>query len=475
VYLNQTPSEIPMFNDTHAEEEESFMKHTGHHRHAVIIGASMAGMLSATIAANHFEQVTIIERDALPTEPEFRSGAPQARHLHALLRRGQLGIEHLFPGFTQTLLEHGAQQLDYCQDIALNVGGRWLPRFNGGIDFLAASRYLIDWVLRQALLQQPNITWRTGQEAIALRAIGKHIGEVTVRHRAARQDEHSPTDDIEADLFIDASGRTSKTPVWLKVLGYRAPAETIIDAHVGYASCWMQLPANPIRRTWKALYMMPHPPSVLVGGVIAPIEGEDCYAVALIGYGDHIPPTDSAGFLLFAQRLPFPDIAEALDDATITTPIYGYRTTRNQFRHFERLDQMPDNLVVLGDAVAAFNPIYAQGMTAASMSADLLAQTLSRPAGESAFGVHFQRELAKRLAVPWQLSTAADLTVPGMEGPKPSAMTIIMNRYLERVFSILPVSRQAHLTFIKVINLLAPPTALLAPRIVLRTVFTDRG
>src|SRR5262245_32919792 len=47
-------------------EERSETMHTRDNQHAVVIGGSMAGMLTARALAEHFDQVTIIERDELP-------------------------------------------------------------------------------------------------------------------------------------------------------------------------------------------------------------------------------------------------------------------------------------------------------------------------------------------------------------------------------------------------------------------------
>jgi 2-polyprenyl-6-methoxyphenol hydroxylase-like FAD-dependent oxidoreductase len=36
------------------------------HKHAIVIGASMGGLLATRVLADHFEQVTLVERDAFP-------------------------------------------------------------------------------------------------------------------------------------------------------------------------------------------------------------------------------------------------------------------------------------------------------------------------------------------------------------------------------------------------------------------------
>ena len=53
--------------------------------HAIVLGGSMAGLLTARVLSDHFAQVTIVERDPVRNQPESRKGQPQTRHLHILL------------------------------------------------------------------------------------------------------------------------------------------------------------------------------------------------------------------------------------------------------------------------------------------------------------------------------------------------------------------------------------------------------
>src|SRR5689334_20796755 len=76
--------------------------------HAVVIGASMAGLLAARVLSEHFEQVTVIERDRRSERGEPRKGVPQGRHVHILLMQGELILRELFPDLYTTLAQAGA-------------------------------------------------------------------------------------------------------------------------------------------------------------------------------------------------------------------------------------------------------------------------------------------------------------------------------------------------------------------------------
>src|SRR5262245_48585324 len=86
--------------------------------HAVVIGGSQAGMLAARVLADHFDAVTLLERDHLPEGPAPRRGLPQGRHGHALLECGRRIVERLLPGLTGELVRAGAELMDFTSDFA---------------------------------------------------------------------------------------------------------------------------------------------------------------------------------------------------------------------------------------------------------------------------------------------------------------------------------------------------------------------
>ena len=77
-------------------------------RRAIVIGASLAGLLAARVLAGHYDEILLLERDRLSDEDSPRKGIPHAIHPHGLLARGREVLEQLFPGLTEALLARGA-------------------------------------------------------------------------------------------------------------------------------------------------------------------------------------------------------------------------------------------------------------------------------------------------------------------------------------------------------------------------------
>jgi flavin-dependent dehydrogenase len=270
---------------------------------------------------------------------------------------------------------------------------------------------------------------------------------------------------LQADLVLDASGRHSRAPAWLRALGYDAPAEARVDSHIGYASRVYDLPEPPAGRAWRGMVVSAYPPRYLRGGVIWPLE-DGRWLVTLGGAGGGYPPTDEEDFLAFAKSLPVPELYEAIREGEPRSPIYGYRDMSNVRRFYERLTRLPEGFAALGDAVCAFDPVYGQGMSVAAIEVELLRGLLLRAGAADdlrGFGRRFQRALARRVALPWQMATALDVRVPGAEGAAPGLSTRLMHRYLDRLMRLLPVMERAERTFVETAHFVAPPRALFAP------------
>jgi len=50
----------------------------------IVLGTSIAGLLAAKALSNHFQRVTLVERDVLPDDTAVRRGVPHAAQAHGL-------------------------------------------------------------------------------------------------------------------------------------------------------------------------------------------------------------------------------------------------------------------------------------------------------------------------------------------------------------------------------------------------------
>jgi len=436
---------------------------------AVVIGGSMAGLLSARVLADHFDRVTVVDRDRLPDGPAFRKGVPQSRHLHVLLERGLDIAGRLFPGILDELVAAGAVSLEWPTDAIFLSPRGWAKRFSPGIEFVSSSRELLEWTVRRRVAARANVRFLEGQEVTGLvtSADRRAVKGVRLRGRLPGDGEAEAVEELRAELVVDASGRHSKVPEWLEAMGYDPPQEQRVNAFLGYASRDYAIPRN-FGDDWKAIMLQAKPPQAVRTGYLFQI-APDRWRLSVMGAGRDYPPTDEDGFLAFVRGLRSPIIYEAIAAAEPVTPVFGYRATDNQRRFYERLRRLPERLLVTGDAVAAFNPIYGQGMTAAAQAALALDRLLrERPGGDLiALGPRFHNAVAKANAGAWLIATGEDLRYPTTEGGRRDLPTRLTHRYLDRVFRAATDGRRVHFAFLNVIQLVDPPNALFKPAVLL--------
>jgi 2-polyprenyl-6-methoxyphenol hydroxylase-like FAD-dependent oxidoreductase len=420
----------------------------------------MAGMLAARVLADHFTNVIILERDVYPRDPMPRDGVPQARHLHALLPRGHAILEELFPGITADWMEAGADLLDAARDFAWLTPGGWGVRFTSGLHMIAASRPLIDDVVRRSLIARPNVTFleRTAVDGLVTDPCRRNVTGVV-----ARSLDSPKTNTLVADLVVDASGRMSRAPQWLAKLGYEAPPETVINAQIGYASrSFRRDPSSS--RNWKAVFIQADPPDRPRAGIAFPVEG-DRWIVTLSGGGGDYAPTEEASFLEFARSLPQRHVFDLITSSQPLGPICGYRRTENRRRHYERLNRFPGGFVVMGDAACGFNPVYGQGMSVAALAAMELRRCLAahRP---GTLAKPFHRAQARVCAPAWTLATGEDIRYRNVEGGSAGAADKLMHWYVRHVMQAATHDPGARYTLLTVMALVAYPAALFRPEIV---------
>lgn len=430
---------------------------------AIVIGGSMAGMCAARILAEHFEQVTLVDRDHYPEGAFERGGVPQSRHVHVLLARGRIELENLFPGFEEAVIARGALYTDFGWDFASLRENGWAPREVYGIKLLHASRVLLEAVVRERLREHTNVGFVEGTRVTGLLADESRSCALGVK--TISSDDRATIGELRAELIVDASGRSSKAPNWLQELGLPAPEEIVVDSHGGYASRWFQAPPpeqRPKEWWWKGAWIDPKIGENPYAGVLFPVENNR-WVITIAGVGKNYPPTDEAGYMEILSRLRSPLLAEAVKHAEPISEVYAARSMANRWRRYDRWPAKLAGFIAIGDSACAFNPVYGQGMTTGALSALTLRDLIAKGGiANDDFPRQFHAAQAAVQKAPWGMATGADFTVPGVTGHRPMA-----SRVFDPVFGVImkysaedPIIRMA---VGKVIHMLRPPSDLFAP------------
>jgi 2-polyprenyl-6-methoxyphenol hydroxylase-like FAD-dependent oxidoreductase len=430
----------------------------GPDRHAVVIGGSVAGLLAARTLSASFQRVTVLDRDALPTEPVARRGVPQGRHVHGLTARGAAGLEGLFPGFLDELVAAGVPRADALGDYNYYLDGHKLARATADTPNYLATRPLIESLILQRTSALDNVTVVDSTEVVGLLTADGRVSGVRVR--PVHEDHAGP--DLAADLVVDAAGRGSRVMTWLKELGYPTPDETVVRTNVVYVTRhFQQEPGQPGGR--QAVVSGAYPANPRSGAAVRQENGQ--IAVFLAGMLGDEPPTDDEGMLAFASTLAAPEIAEVLRTAVPIDDAAKMRNPTSSIRHFEKLDRHLDGYLVVGDAMGNFNPLYGQGITVAVLEAEVLAALLQN--GHDRLTQRYFAEAARVLAEPWALATGSDLRFPGVDGVR-NPGDEQAGRYLDMLRTAAATDPAVGAAFLRVANMLAPIASLFDPALAAR-------
>ena len=317
---------------------------------AVVLGASMAGLLAARVLSERFERVVVIERDVLPPPGEHRRGVPHGRHLHGLHPRGREILEELFPGFTASLTASGAVSGDILGDSRWQLSGRQLRKAQIGLPGLLASRPFLEGHIRAMVQALPGVRFL---EDCSVSGLTVTEDKQTVTGVQVRGPGGGAPTQVPGDLVVDATGRGSRTPVWLAELGYQSPEQERVEVGLGYATRTYRL--RPGAMDGDQLILTAGTPANPRAGFLAATEGGR-HMLTIAGMCGNYPPADPAGFGAFVAGLPTADIAAAIAGAEPLDDPVPFRFPASVRHRYERLTSFPAGLLVIGDAVLLVQP-----------------------------------------------------------------------------------------------------------------------
>ncbi|MFI9834557.1 FAD-dependent monooxygenase [Streptomyces sp. NPDC051913] len=426
--------------------------------HTVVIGGSVAGLLAARALSTSFDHVTVVERDAFPAHTVPRRGVPQGRQVHALLTRGAVGLDGLFPGFIDAMTTAGIPSGDGQADFTWFLDGHRMAKAESGLRGFGVSRPQIEAMIRARVRELPNVSLTEGTQVDGLLVDEGRAAGVRIR-RAGEAEET-----LAAELVVDAAGRGSRARAWLRDFGYPVPDRTVVTTNVVYVT--RHYKAEPDLLDGKlGTTVVPYPGQPRAGVVIR--QEADVVAVLLAGLLGEEPPTDDAGMLAFASGLDGRDAAEVLRSGTPLDDAVKMRYPDSTLHHFDRIDHHLEGFLVVGDALCSFNPIYGQGMTVAVMEAELL-RSLLESGGRQNLASRFFEAAAAMLVEPWSLAVGGDLRFPEVEGER-GPQDEEVNAYLGRFRAAAAIDPVLGTAFLKVANMMAPVSSLFSPELMERT------
>src|SRR5215468_2683048 len=299
--------------------------------HAVVLGASMGGLLAARVLADFYRRVTIVERDQLPESSSARKGVPQGRHAHGLLPRGAQILDELFPGLLAGLAADGVPVLSHPREFRFLLGGHPLCQDGEpGEPTYAQSRPYLERRVRDRVRALPNVTIRDQCEVAGLVTTPARDRVVGAR---VLQRAGGGAQILAADVVVDATGRSGRTPAWLKELGYDPPPEERLLVDIKYASRYLRLPAGALGDE-KLILIGTEANRPTAMALFA--QEDDRWILTVAGYAGHHPPADPDGFLAFAQGVAPADVMAAIRSAEPLSEIRAHRFPANLRRRYER-------------------------------------------------------------------------------------------------------------------------------------------
>lgn len=448
---------------------------------AVVIGAGIAGVLTARILSERFASVTLLERDEAGENSSLRRGIPQGQHVHNVLWQGVQIIADLFPGFFgEEFRAVGSPGIEVAQSQRFLGPFGWNPVYSTGLVLQGMSRHFLDQQLLRRIVQVPRVELVRGAEVLGLLydARANRVRGVQTR------DPRGVTTSLAADLVVDASGRNSRLLPWLREIGQGVPPTRTVKMTEGYASRSFIYKGRP--PAWGQLAILRVPGLRPRGAYLMALE-QDRWMVTLVGGDNDYPPATEAEFNAFAASLPVRAVSDLIRASVPDGPIHVFRKMDCVCRHLDRVENWPSGLIVVGDSLCAFNPVFGQGIATAAVGARHL-QALLPERATPGWERRFHEGLITHLAAPWFYSVRDDIRegVGAQDAPcwqmawralidfGRSHRRAFRLRALRLLFRAMPLSPAVHFEVFRAQALVTPLSRLFRPVLLLRAIWALR-
>jgi 2-polyprenyl-6-methoxyphenol hydroxylase-like FAD-dependent oxidoreductase len=424
---------------------------------AIVIGAGMAGLMAAVALSDFFDDVLIIEKDALPRSPELRKGVPQGAHVHTFLGYAVEAMEELIPGIMEDLYSAGAVKIRRNKDIWFHDSVGPTPIRDVGIITPSVTRPLLEHTTRQRVLALPNVRLHdsTRLQEFEVDAEGQVIG--------VQVETEGESERIPADLVLECSGRATRLPRWLSAQGFgEAPAQRL-KILMGYTSGLFRPPPDLVGDNWACL-MLAIPPGRRAA-YLTPVDG-GLWLATMYGRGGDMAPRDAEGFVEWSKGLPHPVIYEKLSQAEPVSDFRIYKIPYGIWNRYDQMPRFPGGLLPMGEAMTSFNPMYGQGISLSAAQALALRSVLANSLNGDLAARYFAK-CNELNSIGWSVMETRDLAYASTDGERPADLEERW-RVGAAIRRLGEQDSEIHALSVRVTHLLEPPSALARPDIIER-------
>jgi 2-polyprenyl-6-methoxyphenol hydroxylase-like FAD-dependent oxidoreductase len=432
--------------------------------HAVVCGASIAGLLTARVLSDFYTTVTVVERDPLPDTAMHRKGVPQGRQLHALSIGGSQLIRQLFPDFLTEIAAAGAHVLNQgdLSRVSISVRGHELNRSTTFDDPTAmaiclASRPFLEHHIGSRVRAIGNVRILDAHDVVEPVTRGDRVTGVRVVGRVEGEEQV-----LDADLVVDAMGRAARTPAFLQRSGYGRPTENRSPMRdVTYASQTLRIPEGAPSEKMAMFFAKPGQTS---GGGLLAYE-HDTWVLSVGRFAGYEAPQDTAGLIACAAEFAPPRLISILGGAQPVDDLYVIRFPGAVWRRYDRMRRFPAGFLVIGDAICSLNPIYGQGMSVAARQALVLRDCLAGT--DTGLSRRFFKGAAKQIRPVWWSNQINDFSLTGLDG-RHSALRKVINRRMDATLRAASHDTLVAEKFLRVGHLVDSPSKLFHPSVLMR-------
>ncbi|KXY47632.1 FAD-dependent oxidoreductase [Bacillus toyonensis] len=428
---------------------------------AIVIGGSMAGKFAAKALSTSFKEVIILEVGDKWDGKASRKRVPQSDHPHVLLKGGEKAIEELFPTITNELIKAGSIINNFTRDLKWHQFGLWKQPFIGEVHIIQQSRPLLEWHIQKRIDQISNITitYKTLVNGLLVDGKLNKVCGVKVKYLETGMQE-----EVHADIVVDASGFGSKSIEWLREYEIEVQEEKVrIDLF--YATKMFQLKENEELDCCNML-MSPSFPENPYGVLIQTIE-DNRYFVTFSGYANEKAPQTDDEFYDFAENLSISNVTDFLNKAEGITDIKTYKIPYQVRRRFDLVNNVPEGLLVVGDAQCRFDPVFGQGVSVAAMEAHQLQLLLqSRKQLDKTFTQQFYKKTADIIEIPWDMTTTEISRHPQLKRELTTKQKFQL-WYTKQIYRLSASDSDVYIRLVRVMNLIRSPFHLFHPKVLL--------